>query len=139
MLYIDAPVGTGFSFADSEDAIASNSSDEADEIYEALTQFFTLFKEFQPNDFYMAGEVFAGITMLYIAKKIDAENANVAAKINLKGLIMGGPYLDVLQVRKDNFCYSLGLINALQKKELKENVDKVLALHEAGKDDEALN
>ncbi|CAG7817907.1 unnamed protein product, partial [Allacma fusca] len=95
MLYIDAPVGTGFSFADSEDAYANSNTEEAAEIYEALTQFFTLFKEFQPNDFYIAGEVFAGTTMPYIATKIDAENPNAAVKINLKGLIMGGPYLQV--------------------------------------------
>ncbi|CAG7697361.1 unnamed protein product [Allacma fusca] len=139
MLYIDAPVGTGFSYADSEDAYANSNDDDANEIYEALTQFFTLFKEFQPNDFYMAGEVWAGTAMPYIGKKIDAENANAAVKINLKGLIMGAPYLDVLQIRKEDFYYSVGLINALQKKEFKENVDKVLSLHEAGKDDEAFN
>ncbi|CAG7660840.1 unnamed protein product, partial [Allacma fusca] len=68
----------------------------------------------------------------------DAENPNAAVKINLKGLIMGGPYLQVSQIRKEDFYYSLGLINAVQKKELKETVDKVLALYEEGKDDEAL-
>jgi vitellogenic carboxypeptidase-like protein len=138
MLYIDAPVGSGFSFADSEDAFANGSEDDAKELYEALTQFFTLFKEFQPNDFYLAGEVYAGTSMPYIGKKIDAENANAAIKINLKGLIMGAPYLDPLQLHKEDFYYSLGLINAMQKKEFKENNDKILELYSQGKFEESI-
>ncbi|CAG7725525.1 unnamed protein product, partial [Allacma fusca] len=66
MLYIDAPVGTGFSFANNDNAFASNSDEEAIEIYEALKQFFTLFSEFQPRDLYLAGETYAATLIPYI-------------------------------------------------------------------------
>ncbi|CAG7820851.1 unnamed protein product, partial [Allacma fusca] len=56
---------TGFSFAANEDAYANNSDEEAAEIYEALKQFFTLFSDFQPRDFYLAGETYAATQIPY--------------------------------------------------------------------------
>ncbi|CAG7720344.1 unnamed protein product, partial [Allacma fusca] len=138
MLYIDAPVGTGFSFANSEDAYANNSEEEAEELYEALKQFFTLYNDFQPNDFYLAGESYAGTTIPDFAKKIDDENDKGSFKINLKGLILGSPFLDLSQVHKEDFYYSLGLISAKQRKEFQEAHTKFEDLHKAGKDTEAI-
>ncbi|CAG7725044.1 unnamed protein product, partial [Allacma fusca] len=137
MLYIDAPVGSGFSFADSEDAYAKSSDDEAAQLNEALRQFFTVFTEFQKNEFYLAGETYAGTFIPYIAKKLEDENKNSPVQINLKGIIMGSPYLDSEQVRKENYYYSIGLINAQQKKEFAIATDKLFELHKQGKDQEA--
>ncbi|CAG7828093.1 unnamed protein product [Allacma fusca] len=75
MLYIDAPVGTGFSFANNENAFANNTDEEAIEIYEALKQFFILFNEFQPRDFYIAGEIYAATLIPHLARHIDLENS----------------------------------------------------------------
>ncbi|CAG7699011.1 unnamed protein product [Allacma fusca] len=61
MLYIDAPVGSGFSFADDDAGFAKTSEDEAQEVYNALIQFFTIFPEYQKNDFYMTGLAYAGL------------------------------------------------------------------------------
>lgn len=57
MLYIDNPVGTGFSFTDSDKGYATNEDDVAENLYNALTQFFTLFNELKGVDFYITGEV----------------------------------------------------------------------------------
>ncbi len=40
MLYIDNPVGTGFSFTDSVAGFVQNENDVARDLYSALTQFF---------------------------------------------------------------------------------------------------
>lgn len=74
MLYIDNPVrisfpincnecivnlqvGTGFSFTVNKDGYSTNEKDVADNLYSCLTQFFTVFSEYQSNDFYLTGEV----------------------------------------------------------------------------------
>ncbi|CAG7816569.1 unnamed protein product [Allacma fusca] len=60
MLYIDVPVGAGFSFTDMEEGYAKNKEDEAAELFKALQQFFTLFHEYRKREFFIAGEIMAG-------------------------------------------------------------------------------
>ncbi|CAG7816077.1 unnamed protein product [Allacma fusca] len=130
MLYIDAPVGSGFSFADNHTAYANNSDDEADELHEALVQFFTLFCEYQTQDFYLAGETYAASFIAHTAKKIDAENAKGSLKINLKGFVLGSPFLDFHHGVKNQleFYYNLGLIDTKQRKLLQVEMDNVFRL-----------
>ncbi|CAG7683931.1 unnamed protein product, partial [Allacma fusca] len=49
LIYIDTPVGTGFSYTDKEDGFASSAQDEDEELYEAMKQIYTLFPEYQSS------------------------------------------------------------------------------------------
>lgn len=60
MLYIDNPVGTGFSFTGSDAGYVTSEEEVGRDLFEALQQFFTVFKEFAKNEFYVAGESYAG-------------------------------------------------------------------------------
>ena len=55
MLYIDNPVGTGFSFVRQEDGLSINENQVADNLYEAMLQFFRLFG-YKDNEFYITGK-----------------------------------------------------------------------------------
>ncbi|CAG7709122.1 unnamed protein product [Allacma fusca] len=138
MLYIDAPVGSGFSFADDDTGFAKTSDDEAQEVYDALIQFFTIFPEYQKNDFYMTGLAYAGAFIPSIGHKIDTENAAAALKINLKGFLIDSPFLDITKQADalgEQF-YSLGLIDEAQKHE----VDQIMKdFHEAVKNEDLLS
>ncbi|XP_053465272.1 probable serine carboxypeptidase CPVL isoform X5 [Nycticebus coucang] len=57
MLYVDNPVGTGFSFTDDTRGYAANEEDVARDLYSALIQFFQLFPEYKDNEFYATGEI----------------------------------------------------------------------------------
>ncbi|KAH7963026.1 hypothetical protein HPB52_019289 [Rhipicephalus sanguineus] len=59
MLYIDNPVGAGFSFTQDDRGYARNEEDVVRDLHEALQQFFTLFDEYAANDFYATGESYA--------------------------------------------------------------------------------
>ena len=59
VVYIDQPVGAGFSFTHNDDGYAKDEDDVARDLYEALRQFFTLFSEYRKNDFYITGESYA--------------------------------------------------------------------------------
>ncbi|RWS11759.1 venom serine carboxypeptidase-like protein [Dinothrombium tinctorium] len=59
MLYIDNPVGAGFSFTLGREGYAENQVDIVKGLYKALQQFFRLFPEQRQNDFYIAGESYA--------------------------------------------------------------------------------
>ncbi|XP_013405138.1 probable serine carboxypeptidase CPVL [Lingula anatina] len=89
MLYIDNPVGTGFSFTDDDKGYATNEEDVADNLYSALIQFFTVFPEFQKNDFYATGESYAGKYVPAITYKIHMMNPTAKTKIYLRGMAIG--------------------------------------------------
>ncbi|GFX54269.1 probable serine carboxypeptidase CPVL [Trichonephila clavipes] len=60
MIYVDSPVGTGFSFTTSKIGYCRNEDDVSTDLYNFLLQFFTMFPEYRDNDFYIAGESYAG-------------------------------------------------------------------------------
>ncbi|CAG7829532.1 unnamed protein product, partial [Allacma fusca] len=95
MLYLDVPVGTGFSFTDKEDGYAKNSEDDANELFEALQQFFTLFSEYQVPDFYIAGEAASANHIPRMVKRVEAGNKEEKLKINLKGFMVGSPFVNM--------------------------------------------
>ena len=88
MIYIDSPVGSGYSFAQPE-GIPTTQSDVADDLYAFLVQFFTLFPEYRTNDFYAFGESYAGKWVPTICKRIHDMNQISDFKINLVGFGIG--------------------------------------------------
>ena len=50
-------MGTGFSFTDSIMGLSTDESEVATNLYSTLIQFFTVFSDYQKNDFYVTGEV----------------------------------------------------------------------------------
>lgn len=49
-------MGTGYSFCD-DGGFSTTETEVAENLYSALTQFYTIFSEYQANDFYITGEV----------------------------------------------------------------------------------
>jgi vitellogenic carboxypeptidase-like protein len=60
MLYIDQPVGTGFSFTDSVEGRITDQDGVARDLFEFMKQFYMLFPEMLKTDLYVAGESYAG-------------------------------------------------------------------------------
>lgn len=114
LLYIDNPVGTGFSFVDKDEGYARNEVDVGRDLYSALLQFFTLFPNLQQNKFYITGESYAGKYVPAISHTIHKNNGGAKLKINLKGLAMGNGLCDPLhQLEYGDYLYQLGLIDTI--------------------------
>ncbi|KAF6085626.1 carboxypeptidase vitellogenic like [Phyllostomus discolor] len=94
MLYIDNPVGAGFSFTDDPQGYAVSEDDVARDLFSALMQFFQLFPEFQENDFYITGQSYAGKYVPAIAYHIHTLNPTLSLQINLKGIAIGSGFCD---------------------------------------------
>ena len=60
MLYIDQPVGTGFSFTGNDAGYANNNEELASDLYEFMIQFYTMFPYLVANELYFVGESYAG-------------------------------------------------------------------------------
>ncbi|XP_050304831.1 venom serine carboxypeptidase-like [Anthonomus grandis grandis] len=110
VIFIDNPVGTGFSFTN--EGFVSNETQVGEHLYDALIQFFTLFPELQQNDFFITGESYGGHYVPAISHTIHQKNPSASLKINLKGLAIGNPLTDAkYQADYGAYLYYLGLID----------------------------
>ncbi|CAF1384256.1 unnamed protein product [Adineta ricciae] len=117
LLYIDNPVGTGYSFTGSDQGYARTQDDVARDLYSALTQFFQIYTDYANNPFYVTGESYAGKYVPSIGYKIHVENQNpqVKVKINLAGLSMGNGWTDPYrQYMYGPLLYQIGLVDSNQ-------------------------
>ena len=57
-------MGTGFSFTKNDLGYATNQEMVADDLYEAMKQFYTLFPDLLQSDLYITGESYAGNNIL---------------------------------------------------------------------------
>lgn len=117
VLYIDNPVGTGFSFTTG--GYAKNQTKVGEDLYEALKQFFLLFPELQKNDFFVTGESYAGKYVPAVSHMIHEHNQKSQFKINLKGLAIGNGLCDPEhQLEYGKYLYQIGLIDSEQEAEM---------------------
>ena len=110
LLFIDNPVGTGYSFTDSDSGYARSQDDVARDLYSALIQFFQIYTDYANNPFYATGQSYAGKYVPSIAYKIHVENQNAStkAKINLKGIGIGDAWTDPInQYTYGDFLYQV--------------------------------
>lgn len=115
VIYIDNPVGTGYSFTNG--GYAQNETKVGEDLYSALIQFFTLFPELQKNDFFITGESYAGKYVPAISYTIYKKNPSAKLKINLQGLSIGNGLSDPEhQLKYGDYLYQLGLIDANGRK-----------------------
>ncbi|RWS01434.1 putative serine carboxypeptidase CPVL-like protein [Dinothrombium tinctorium] len=132
MLYIDNPVGTGFSFTKNDAGYARDQIDVARDLYNALQQFFTLFSELRSNDFYATGESYAGKYVPAIAYKIHKERKT--ANISLKGIAIGNGLCDPeTQIDYGDFLYQVGLIDESQRQQFIRAQNKIIKYIKSGR------
>lgn len=128
MLYIDNPVRAGFSFAD-HDYFATTEETIVEHLYEALNQFFQLYPELRRNDFYIAGESYAGKYIPGIAYKIHESNPSSESPIALKGMMIGNGFSDPENMLSyTDHIHRLGLIDYKTKSDLNLLRDQTTAL-----------
>lgn len=118
LLFIDNPVGAGFSFTDNDKGYATNMETYTTHMYTALKQFLTVFSELRNAPLYVAGESYAGRYVPALAREIS--NKNTTFSINLKGLMMGNPVLERKSlIDLSSAYYNVGLIDALELEAVK--------------------
>lgn len=120
VLYIDNPVGTGYSFTD-VGGYSKNEEEVGENLYKALLQFFQLFPELQKNDFFISGESYGGKYVPAISYTIYKSNPSAKQKINLQGLTIGNGLSDPEhQLKYGEYLYQIGLIDTSTRELVQE-------------------
>lgn len=90
ILFVDQPIGTGFSYTTDESDYRSDEEGVGDDLYDFLQAFFKQHPEFVKNEFYVTGESYAGHYVPALASRINKGNkAKEGIHINLKGMAVG--------------------------------------------------
>jgi len=88
VLYIESPVGVGYSWIESgyDPKPVLDDKTTAQDAWKAIKQFLERFPEYKTSDMYISGESYAGIYVPYLA--FENTVAKVEDRLNIKGLII---------------------------------------------------
>ena len=91
MLFVEQPVGVGFSYSDDRSDYNTGDYQAAQDNYAAILEFMARFPDLADNDFYITAESYGGHYMPTLAKTI-VDNDPKREAINFKGFAVGNPY-----------------------------------------------
>ncbi|XP_073127036.1 serine carboxypeptidase-like 50 [Henckelia pumila] len=119
LLFLDNPIGTGFSIADSIEEIPINQYGVAEHLFKAIQKFVALDQSFRSRPIYITGESYAGKYLPALGYYTLKKNALLpsGSRVNLAGVAIGNGLTDPeIQVATHAVhTYNLGLINDKEK------------------------
>ncbi|KAL7199545.1 hypothetical protein ACSBR2_021771 [Camellia fascicularis] len=95
MIFLDAPVGTGFSYARTPGGWPTSDTKSAEQSYQFLRKWLLEHRQFLSVQLFVGGDSYAGITVPLITKKIiDGNKEKAEPYMNIKGYLVGCPGTD---------------------------------------------
>lgn len=144
MVYIDQPVGTGFSRTNVSrpGCLRTNMDGVATDYYAALQGFFAAFPEFLTSEFYVTGESYAGKYIPAIGARILEANARISAGraregehlvVPLRGVAIGDGLTDpATQVTGySTVAYAFGIADLNQRDHFEQKQLEMVSLIKA--------
>ncbi|EPS71160.1 hypothetical protein M569_03591, partial [Genlisea aurea] len=144
VLFVDSPVGVGFSYSNtSSDLLNNGDKRTASENLEFLLGWFNRFPQYKERDFFISGESYAGHYVPQLSEAIVKHNLekNQQQIINLKGFLVGNALTDDFHDRYGLFQYmwSVGIISDQSFKKLNLLCDFQSFVHPSDRCEEALD
>ncbi|KAL3538783.1 hypothetical protein ACH5RR_002149 [Cinchona calisaya] len=95
IIFLDAPVGTGFSYATTYKGYHSSDVKTVEEIYTFLQKWLLKHPKFIKNRLYISGDSYAGLLVPMIVYKIsEGIEAGIKPRMNIQGYVIGNPKTD---------------------------------------------
>ncbi|KAH0760271.1 hypothetical protein KY290_023764 [Solanum tuberosum] len=122
-IFLDLPVGTGFSYARTSEARQSDDLQASDHAYQFLRKWFNDHPEFLRNPFYVAGDSYSGISIPIISQLIaNGNEKGLEPFIDLKGYLLGNPATFHGEYNyRISYAHGVGLISDELFESLKRN------------------
>ncbi|XP_077228910.1 serine carboxypeptidase 1-like isoform X2 [Tasmannia lanceolata] len=114
IIYLDSPVGVGFSYSNNSEDYSTNDTKTASDTHTFLLKWFEQYPEFRANPFYLSGESFAGVYVPTLASEVvKGIEAGLKPILNFKGYMVGNGVTD--QIFDGDalvpFAHGMGLIS----------------------------
>ncbi|KAH6819242.1 serine carboxypeptidase-like 29 [Perilla frutescens var. frutescens] len=127
ILFVDSPVGVGYSYSNtSSDLLSNGDKRTAADSLKFLQNWFERFPQYKGRDFYLSGESYAGHYVPQLSHAILEHNQkNGEETINLKGFVVGNALTDDFHDHFGvfQFMWSVGMISDQTYKQLNSHCD----------------
>ncbi|XP_019165305.1 PREDICTED: serine carboxypeptidase-like 13 [Ipomoea nil] len=126
IIFLDQPVGTGFSYAETWEAYRCSDTLSAQYAYSFLVKWFLDHPKFLSNPLYIAGDSYAGIIIPQIVQRIyDGLESGIEPRLNIKGYVEGNPATDKYADNNNRVVYAhrMGLLSDNLYKSTKVSCD----------------
>ncbi|XP_022772924.1 serine carboxypeptidase-like 7 [Durio zibethinus] len=127
IIFIDSPVGTGFSYARNSLAARTGDFIQVHQLYQFLRKWLVDHPNFISSPVYVCGDSYSGIPIPILAQEISNGNEEgIRPLINLQGYILGNPKTEPnleanLQIP---YVHGMGLISDELYESLKRNCEE---------------
>lgn len=113
IIFLDSPVGTGFSYSNTTEDYVTGDVKTVSDVYAFLIKWLEEYPEFLPNPMYIAGDSYSGIFVPMVAQKIVNGNEAGMKHMNFKGYMVGNGAADPMfdSNSKVPFAHGMGLIS----------------------------
>ncbi|KAI3645315.1 hypothetical protein MP228_011479 [Amoeboaphelidium protococcarum] len=107
VMYVDQPVGTGFSYVfDTENGLMNSVTMAAAEFELFMLHFFRIFSQLGFKRLWIGGESYAGVYIPYFAQQLLQSVTFKQLGVQLEGLILTNPWLDPLRQYASYYHYA---------------------------------
>eukprot|EP01012_Entosiphon_sulcatum_P013216 TRINITY_DN1848_c0_g1_i1.p1 TRINITY_DN1848_c0_g1~~TRINITY_DN1848_c0_g1_i1.p1 ORF type:complete len:449 (-),score=58.50 TRINITY_DN1848_c0_g1_i1:1106-2452(-) len=100
MLYVEMPVGVGYSYSTNTSDYNIGDWMTAHDSYLAIKNFFVKYPQYKPNGFYLTAESYGGHYLPTLAKYIVD---NDDGSLQFKGFLVGNPLTDMVENQKGHY------------------------------------
>ncbi|XP_028310554.1 retinoid-inducible serine carboxypeptidase [Gouania willdenowi] len=113
VLFVDNPVGTGFSYSEDIDGFATNVSTVASDMMELLRNFFNERSEFQDIPFYIFSESYGGKMAAVISMELTKAVAQGTIRCSFAGVALGDSWISPIDsvMTWGPYLYSTSLLD----------------------------
>nr|XP_023913727.1 serine carboxypeptidase-like 3 [Quercus suber]POF08972.1 serine carboxypeptidase-like 18 [Quercus suber] len=95
IIYVDAPVGTGFSYSTTQEGYYIDDYEAVSQIYQFLSKWLLAHPQYFENMLYVGGDSYSGIPLPMIVQEIfNGNQAGTYPFMNLRGYVLGNPKTD---------------------------------------------
>ncbi|XP_051014224.1 retinoid-inducible serine carboxypeptidase [Acomys russatus] len=134
LLFVDNPVGTGFSYVNTTDAYAKDLATVASDMMVLLKSFFDRHKEFQTVPFYIFSESYGGKMAAGISLELYKAIQQGAIRCNFSGVALGDSWISPIDsvLSWGPYLYSMSLLDDKGLAEVSGIAEQVLKAIDKG-------
>ncbi|KAK4752165.1 hypothetical protein SAY87_020963 [Trapa incisa] len=97
ILFVDTPVGTGFSYSRTQAGWYSSDTESARQTYQFLRKWLIAHPQYLKLPLFVGADSYSGLTGTIVVQHIIHDNeAELLPRLNLRGYILGCPFIDTL-------------------------------------------
>ncbi|CAB3230539.1 unnamed protein product [Arctia plantaginis] len=134
LLFLDNPVGAGFSFTDDDRGYPNNEDDIGDQMLQFLLQFLEMFPELRSAPLFIAGQSYAGKYVPALGIQIHRYNTDISRNdnderliINLRGIAIGNGLVELRNMMHySDLCRDLGILDGNELSRLETLEEEVV-------------